>query len=157
MQLTNDASDSEIDIELIPDTTDTLSDTTENQREAKIIDDALGSRPHSPTADDISHFIEQRLLSLDPQTTMALGTLEYHENFHPHYIPLEKEGNFGKTLYRKLPVSEELDVEADELGLVFFGEICSSLYGTAITAKGNHYAGSPENPMVSNDEFQRLL
>jgi hypothetical protein len=40
------------------------------------------------------------------------------------------------------------DDDADELGLVFFGEICPSAYGTAISAKGNHYAGSAENPKV---------
>ena len=73
---------------------------------------------------------------------MALRRLTYHEDFHPHYFPPEKEGSFGKTSYK----SSKND--ADELGLVFFKEICPSAYGTAISAKGNHYVGSVENPKV---------
>ena len=83
---------------------------------------------------------------------MALGNLNYYEHFFPHYMAPEKEGGFGKTLYKRSPPrasdSDSEDVDADELGLVFFGEVCSSTYGTAITAKGNHYGGTHENPKV---------
>jgi hypothetical protein len=77
---------------------------------------------------------------------MALGKLTYHDDFHPHYFAPEKEGAFGKTLYKKTQPNNE--DEADELGLVFFGEVCSSIYGTAISAKGNHFVGSAKNPKV---------
>jgi hypothetical protein len=40
------------------------------------------------------------------------------------------------------------DEAADELGLVFIREICPSIYGTAISAKGNLYAVSPKYPKV---------
>ena len=104
------------------------------------------------STDELYNFIENRLLTLDPKMTMALGKLTYHTDFHPHYFPPDKEGNFGKTLYKKstpIKVAEDgSETSSDELGLVFFGEICSSVYGTAIYAKGNHYAGSPKFPKV---------
>jgi hypothetical protein len=166
MQLTHDTIDTtetesnEMDVErsLITDTVDTISDSTDNFKEADVTDNIAASRPVTPTTNDIIHFIKQHLLSLDPLTTMALGSLEYRHNFHPQYIPPEKDGNFGKTLYRKCesPLADDEEVDADELGLVFFGEICSSLYGTAISAKGNHYAGNPENPKVRNNHFRHL-
>ena len=141
----NTSDTNEIDIELTANTNDTVSDTIDDVINA----DPTGSLPGTPTANkNIYQFIEQRLLSLDPVTTMALGTLNYHEHFYPNYIAPEKEGSFGKTLYKKSPPSTELNSDADELGLVFFGEICSSTYGTAISAKGNHYAGTAENPKV---------
>ena len=151
----------EINTELT-DTNDTLSDTNEIDTELTAytsntlsdIDDIIQTDPTEPQHDpgsptsveDVYHFIEQRLLSLDPFTTMGLGSLDYHVHYHPHYIRPEKEGGFGKTLYKKSPVGTEIDT--DELGLVFFGEVCSSAYGTAISAKGNHYAGTAENPKV---------
>ena len=131
------------------DTNDTASDATTDI--ANITDDITQitpSQPSSPTPTDIYHFIEQRLLSLDPLATMALRTLNYHDNFHPHFFPPDKEGGFGKTLYKVSPPGG--DVETDELALVFFGEICSSSYGTAMSAKGNHYVGTPEYPKVRN-------
>jgi hypothetical protein len=103
------------------------------------------------SGDDIYDYIEKRLLSLDPEMTMALGRLTYHTDFHPHYFPPEKEGGFRKTLYKRT-LTDGKD-EANELGLVFFGEICSSVYGTAITAKGNHYVGSPKFPKVRFTQF----
>ena len=91
-------------------------------------------------------------LMLDPKMTMALGNLTYHADFHPHFFSPDKEGNFGKTLYKKSPPNKESEdgsgSAGDELGLVFFGEVCPSVYGTAITAKGNHYVGSPKYPKV---------
>ena len=73
-----------------------------------------------------------------------------HSTFHDlpfHSFPsLLKEGSFGKTLYKRTRPSDEGD--AAELGLVFFGEVCPSTYGTAISAKGNHYAGTAEKPKV---------
>jgi hypothetical protein len=149
----DNASDiNDIDTELTADTNDTIFDINDDIINA----DPTGSRPSSPTAsDDIYHFIEQRLLSLDPVTTMALGSLNYDDHYHPHYFPPEKEGGFGKTLYKKSLPSTEVD--ADELGLVFFGEICSSLYGTAISAKGNHYAGTTENPKVCTTNCHSVL
>lgn len=148
---TSETDSNEIDTELIPDTTDTISNT-ENETEDNTTNDIADSesRPNTPTSDDICHFIEQQLLSLDPLATMALGMLEYHSNFYPEYVNPEKEGSFGKTLYKKSPPGQE---SADELGLVFFGEVCSSFYGTAITAKGNHYIGNPGNPKVSKNHF----
>ena len=115
---TSKSDSNEIDIELIPETSDTISDITNNKHKDTITDNVATSHPGTPTADNIYHFIEEHLLSLNPLTTMALGMLEYHETFHPHYIAPKKEGNFGKTLYRKSPFTE--DVEANELGLVFF-------------------------------------
>ena len=72
-------------------------------------------------------------------------------NFHPHFFPPDKDGGFGKTLFKVTPPGG--DVDTDELGLVFFGEICSSAYGTAMSAKGNHYVGTPEYPKVRNTHF----
>lgn len=145
MQLTDTRSDSSLELdtmfELTADTNDTISDSDNAPTY-----DNTGSRSASQaptTSDDIHHFIQERLLSLDSFTTMALGTLNYYEHFNPHYIPPDKEGGFGKTLYKKAP-----PIEDDELGLVFFGEICPSTYGTAISAKGNHYVGTAENPKV---------
>src|ERR1700678_3787729 len=135
----NASESNEVDNELT--FTDTISDDT---TQADPMPDVTDSRAVSPSANnDVYSFIKQRLLSLDPLTTMALGRLSYHDNFYPHYFPPEKEGSFRKTLYK---ISK--DDDADELGLVFFGEICPSAYGTAISAKGNHYAGSAENPKV---------
>lgn len=125
----------DFDFELT-DSINTISDTIDNSS-----DD-----PTLSTSDDLYSFIEKSLLSLDPVTTMALGKLTYHTDFHPHYSAPEKEGGFGKTLYKKSPPNKE--VEADELGLVFFGEVCPSVYGTAISAKGNHYAGTAKYPKV---------
>lgn len=135
---------------------DTISEAASNNVSNADHTDSIAranSQPESPTSkDDIYNFIEQRLLSLDPVTTMALGNLNYYEHFFPHYMAPEKEGGFGKTLYKRSPPrasdSDSEDVDADELGLVFFGEVCSSTYGTAITAKGNHYGGTRENPKV---------
>ena len=138
---TSDADDLRIDSELTKDITpDTINSSPESPNEK------TAEMTSSSTINDVYNFIENRLISLDPEMTMALGNLTYHSNFHPHYFPPEKEGGFGKTLYKKtLPDGKN---EADELGLVFFGEICPSIYGTAITAKGNHYAGSPKYPKV---------
>ena len=131
-EMNDDADDFQVDIELTKDTSDTINTS-------------------SSAGDDLYDFIENRLLSLDPEMTMALGSLTYHTDFHPHYFPPEKEGAFGKTLYKKtLPDGKD---EADELGLVFIGEICPSIYGTAITAKGNHYAGTPKYPKVRSAQF----
>ena len=141
----------EIDMELIPNTNDERSDTidsfSDDVKHADAPANMTGSLPDSPTAsDDFYQFIEKRLLSLDTFSTMALGTLTYHKDFHPHYFPPEKEGSFGKTLYKRTRPSDEGD--AAELGLVFFGEVCPSTYGTAISAKGNHYAGTTEKLKV---------
>lgn len=142
-------SDNEIDMELTDinkigsDTFDDLSDeiTTDYIKSDSLSND-----------DNLYNFIKNRLLTLDPEMTMALGHIAYHTDFHPHYFPPDKEGNFGKTLYKKtLPnkVGEDgSETAGDELGLVFFGEVCESGYGTAISAKGNHYAGSPKYPKV---------
>jgi hypothetical protein len=72
--------------------------------------------------------------------------------------PPEKDGGFGRTLYQKLPAHdmEEAGVRVDELGLVFFGEVCPSLYGTAITANGNNYVSTPEYPKVCKNQFRCL-
>ena len=108
--------------------------------------------PETSNSNDLYNFIENRLLTIDPEMTMALGKLTYLDNFHPHYFPPDKDGNFGKTLYKKSPpnaISQDNPGTAgDELGLVFFGEICPSAYGTAISAKGNHFAGTSNNPKV---------
>jgi len=148
----------DIDIELTADTNDATLDTIDNiSDDINLADtqvDTTGPIPDSPTiSDDIYHFIEQRLLSLDSHSTMALGTLTYHEDFHPHYFPPEKEGGFGKTLYKTSPASDKSNADSEELGLVFFGEVCPSAFGTAISAKGNHYAGTPENPKVRTSQF----
>jgi hypothetical protein len=142
----------DFDIEL-SDTTDTISEIIDDpsadisNSPAASPSDIPNSRTGSPfTTDDLTHFMERRLLSIDPFTTMALGKLTYHMDFHPHYVPPDREGGFGKTLYKMSRPNE--NVEGEELGLVFFGEVCSSLYGTAITAKGNHYAGTSDNPKV---------
>src|SRR5271168_4292796 len=77
--------------------------------------DVTDSHAVSPPAnDDVYSFIKQHLLSLKPLTTMALGRLSYHDNFYPHYFPPEKEGSFGKTLYKI-----NTDDDADELGTSF--------------------------------------
>jgi len=146
--LDNTSETNEIDMELIPDTNDERSDTiSDDANHTDAPASITGSLPDSPTAsNDIYQFIEHRLLSLDTFSTMALGTLTYHEDFHPHYFPPEKDGSFGKTLYKRTRPSDEGDIA--ELGLVFFGEVCPSAYGTAISAKGNHYAGTAEKPKV---------
>jgi len=136
--LDNNSETNEIDIELIPNTNDERSDTidsfSDDLNHANALAGMTGSLPDSPTAgDDVYQFIERRLLSLDAFSTMALGTLTYCEDFHPHYFPPEKEGSFGKTLYKRTRPSDEGD--AAELGLVFFGEVCPSTYGTAISAR----------------------
>ena len=77
---------------------------------------------------------------------MALGKLIYHTDFHPHYIAPERDGSFGKTLYKTSPSWQHINI--NELGLVFFGEVCSSVYGTVISVKGNHYAGTAGLPKV---------
>ena len=152
----NASETNEIDIELTADTTDATSDTidyvSDDNNLADTQVDTTGPLPDSLTvSDDIYDFIEQRLLSLDSRSTMALGTLTYHQDFHPHYFPPEKEGGFGKTLYKTSRASDEGN--AEELRLVFFGEVCPSAYGTAISAKGNHYAGTPEYPKVCSSQI----
>jgi hypothetical protein len=150
-ELTDDFSDAiDIDFELT-DTIETISDTIDNSS-----DDPAANIIDSPsTGDDLYDFIQKALLSLDPIMTMALGKITYHTHFHPHYSPPEKEGGFGKTLYKKSPPNK--DIEPDELGLVFFGEVCPSIYGTAISAKGNHYAGSPKHPKVCTAQISLLF
>ena len=108
--------------------------------------DATTCSDPQPTSDNIYNFVERHLLSLDPFSTMALGKLTYHTDFHPHYIAPERDGSFGKTLYKTSPSWQHINI--NELGLVFFGEVCSSVYGTAISAKGNHYAGTAGHPKV---------
>lgn len=142
----NTSDTNEINTDLT-NTADTLSDIVDDFSDnvEPTADDATS--PHSPSAtDELYNSMEQHLLSLDPLTTMALGKLTYHDNFHPHYFPPEKEGGFGKTLYKTSPPSQHLNI--NELGLMFFGEVCPSIYGTAITAKGNHYAGTADYPKV---------
>jgi hypothetical protein len=63
----------------------TLSNITENRNDTITDDAADDSDPENPTARDIYVFIEQCLLSIYPLTTMALGMLDYHKHFHPHY------------------------------------------------------------------------
>jgi len=143
----DDLSDSnEIDIDLtntFDTTSDTIDDNTDTVKSTDI------SRDGSPFAkEDFCRFLEDRILAIDPLTTMALGKLDYHIHFYPHYTPPDKDGGFGKTLYKRPPPSG--DSEAEELGLLFFGEICSSVYGTAISAKGNHYGGTADHPKASS-------
>lgn len=113
--------------------------------------------------DNVYNFIKNRLLTLDPETTMALGHIAYHIDFHPHYfqVPPDKEGHFGKTLYQKKTPNRVADdgseTAGDELGLVFFGEVCDSGYGTAISAKGNYYAGPPKYPKVFIVQFSLIF
>lgn len=152
----DDLSDSnEIDVDLT-NTYDTTSDIIDNSSDT-INDiyataDITGFQTGSPSAiKDLCTFLENRILAIDPLTTMALGKLEYHTHFHPHYTPPDKDGGFGKTLYKRPPPSDE------ELGLVFLGEICSSVYGTAITAKGNHYAGTANYPKARSIHVQHFL
>ena len=124
-----------------------------NKMMTDITDDSNATLP--PISNDLYNFIENCLLMLDPEMTMALGKLTYRSDFHPHYFPPNKEGNSGKTLYKKSPpnkISED-GTTGDELGLVFFGEICPSVYGTAITAKGNHYAGTAKYPKVRDTQI----
>jgi hypothetical protein len=150
--LDNTSETNEIVMDLLPqpdidERSDTIDNFPDDVNQADAPAEITGSLPDSPTAsDDIYKFIEQRLLSLDTFSTMALGTLTYQEHFHPHYFPPEKDGSFGKTLYKRSLPSDKGD--AAELGLVFFGEVCPSAYGTAISAKGNHYAGTAERPKV---------
>ena len=151
--LDNTSETNEIVMDLIPqddandDHSDTIDNFSDDVNHTDVPAEITSSLPDSTTAcNDIYKFIEQRLLSLDTFSTMALGTLTYHEHFHPHYFPPERDGSFGRTLYKRTLPSDKGD--ADELGLVFFGEVCPSGYGTAISAKGNHYAGTVERPKV---------
>ena len=54
--------------------------------------DATTCSDPQPTSDNIYDFVEQHLLSLDPFSTMALGKLTYHTDFHPHYIAPKRDG-----------------------------------------------------------------
>jgi hypothetical protein len=154
----DDISDSnDVDVELT-DTLETISntnntiDTIDTLSSVNDTDPAEDVRAGSPfVSEDLYEFVKKRMTNLDPFSTMALGQLTYHTDFHPHYTPPDKEGGFGKTLYKRSPLAD--GVEGEELGLVFFGEVCSSIYGTAISAKGNHYAGTAENPKVRNIQF----
>ena len=140
----------EIDMELTDAGIDSDTiDTTTTSFDDHVTETMTDITSESSTNDDLYNFIENRLLTLDPEMTMALGNMTYHTDFHPHYFPPDKEGNFGRTLYKKTPPNKETEAVGDELGLVFFGEICPSTHGTAISAKGNHYAGSPKYPKVS--------
>ena len=148
--ISNAASDDfqlEIDTELTK-TDDTTSDTINTSHGSPTSAAEIQS---SSTGDNLYDFIEERLLSLNPEMTMALGSLTYHTDFHPHYFPPEKEGAFRKTLYKKTLTGGK--DEADKLGLVFIGEICSLVYGTAISAKGNHYVRSTKNPNVHSTQI----
>lgn len=60
----------------------------------------------------------------------------------------EKDGGFSKTLYKLTPAKE--GDEPSEFSIMIFGEICLSSFGTTISAKGNHYSGTAENPKVSS-------
>ncbi len=90
--------------------------------------------------------LKDKITSLDHHSTLAFGNLEYGKDFTRYYYPPEKEGAFGKTLYKLTPAKE--GEEPSELSVVFFGEICPSSFGTTLSAKGNHYAGTAENPKV---------
>ena len=124
------------DIEMIDDNSDVDEIQINTELQVTTSDDATISSS-SFSGDDLYDYIEKRLLSLDPNMTMALGSLTYHSDFHPHFFPPEKDGGFGKMLYKR-SLTDGKD-EADVLGLVFIGEICPSTYGTAISAEGNHY------------------
>jgi hypothetical protein len=149
-------------IDNISDTIDNISDTiddiTDHTADADITGSCIGS---PPATEDLYTYLENRILAIDPLTTMAHGKLDYHTHLRPKYTPPDKDGGFGKTLYRRPPLTD--DGEAEELGLVFFGEICSSVYGTAITAKGNHYAGTADypkacySPMTITNNFQTFI
>ena len=103
------------------DVNDTISEASKDINTDNLNVTRLTSQPESTTVrDNIYHFIVQHSLSLDPLTTMALGNLDYNEHFHlPHFISPEKEGRFGKTLYKRSPPSEskseELEIDTDEL------------------------------------------
>ena len=99
---------------------------------------------------DFFRLLEDQIKSLDNHSTFAFGNLEYRKDFTCHYHPPDKEGAFGKTLYKLVPKEGE---EPTELSVVFFGEICPSTFGTTISAKGNHYAGTPDNPKVLLTNF----
>ena len=146
-----DSDDFQLDIDTELTRTDVTSDTFNTSHGSPTTAAEIQS---SSISDDLYDFIEKRLLSLDPEMTMALGSLTYHTDFHPHYFPPEKEGAFGKTLYKRT-LTDGKD-EADELGLVFIGEICPSVYGTAISAKGNHYVGTTKNPKVCLDHSTQI-
>ena len=99
-------------------TNDTTSDTINTSHGSPT---SVAEIQSSSTGDNLFDFIEKCLLSLNPEMTMALGSLTYHTDFHPHYFPPEKEGAFGKTLYKRMLTGGK--DEADKLGLVFIGEI----------------------------------
>jgi hypothetical protein len=88
--------------------------------------------------------LENQLLNLEPTSTFALGAMTYGTDFCSVYSPPEKENGFGRTLFHYLNDNGE---KGDEVGLIFFGEMCHSSHGTQISAKGNHSLG--RNPKVS--------
>lgn len=136
----DDFDSNEIDIDLTKG-----SETFDNNSETVTNTDSHTDTPNAKDELESLHtFLEDRILAIDPLTTMAHGKLDYHTHFHPHYTPPDKDGTFGKTLYKRPPPTG--DTDSEELGLVFFGEVCSSVYGTAISAKGNHYAGMADFP-----------
>lgn len=95
---------------------------------------------------DFFEGLEAQIKSLNDRSTLAFGNLEYGEDFTRYYYPPEKEGAFGKTLYKLAPTKE--GEEPSEFSIVLFGEVCPSTFGTALSAKGNHYAGTTDNPKV---------
>jgi hypothetical protein len=82
--------------------------------------------------------LEEQLRAIEPTSTFALGTMSYGCEFHSAYFPPEKEGGFGRTQFY---LGGNKDERGDELGLIFFGKVCHSAYGTQISAKGNHSVG----------------
>ena len=111
-----------------------------------VLDTTLDNVPDDTLDVQLDFFcqLEAQIQALDDHSTLVFGNLEYGKDFTRYYYPPEKEGAFGKTLYKLTP-AEEGD-EPSELSIVMFGEICSSFFGTAISARGNHYAGTAEYP-----------
>ncbi|KDR77061.1 hypothetical protein GALMADRAFT_225196 [Galerina marginata CBS 339.88] len=99
--------------------------------------------------------LEAKILALDPKSTFATGTMTYNTTFVRRYFPPDKEGGFAKTLYYH--VCDDGRDKADELGLIFFGEICPASMGTMLSAKGNHYTGKYPKPIDDNTVVKDIL
>ncbi|KAF8204733.1 hypothetical protein BJ912DRAFT_1052061 [Pholiota molesta] len=98
--------------------------------------------------------LENQLLNLEPTSTFALGAMTYGTDFCSVYSPPEKENGFGRTLFHYLNDNGE---KGDEVGLIFFGEMCHSSHGTQISAKGNHSLGRNPKPILDDTVVKDVL